>query len=37
MFTALSLYQPIWFVLCDEAYIIEKKMILNTIGLGDGV
>jgi hypothetical protein len=37
MFTALPLYQCIWFVLCDEAYIIQKKMIFNTIGLGDGV
>jgi hypothetical protein len=37
MFTALPLYQPMWFVLCDEAYIIENIMIFNTTGRGDGV
>jgi hypothetical protein len=37
MFTVLPLYQPICFVLRDEAYIIEKKMIFNTTGLDDGV
>jgi hypothetical protein len=37
MFTALPLYQHIWFVLRGEAYIIEEKMIFNTTGLGDGV